>query len=86
MSEVDLEDQEALPESCQFIDEDKKREPDPALRLMLVESLLLLCTGLYGRQCLRARGAYVVVRAAHLKETDDKVSLCVEERRQSDNR
>ncbi|PWN53032.1 hypothetical protein IE53DRAFT_404844 [Violaceomyces palustris] len=77
MAEVDFEDQEALPEACQMLDEDKKREKDPALRLMLVESLLLLCTGLYGRQCLRARGTYVVVRAAHLVESDDKIAEAV---------
>ena len=73
-----MEDQESLPESIQFIDEGKKREKDPALRLMLVDCLLLLCTGLYGRECLRYRGAYIVVREAHLREDDEKVSrmLC----------
>ncbi len=50
---------------------------DPALRLMLVESLLLLCTNLYGRQCLRSRGAYVVVRSAHLVENDEKITEAV---------
>ncbi|KAN0061509.1 Protein hgh1 [Thecaphora frezii] len=77
MAEVDFEDQEALPEACQMLPEDKKREKDPALRLMLVESLLLLCTTLYGRQCLRARGAYVVVRSAHLVEKDEKITEAV---------
>lgn len=74
LSEIDLEDQESLPEECQFIDEEKKRERDPALRLMLVECLLLLATGVYGRQCLRSRGAYIVVREAHSRENDEKVS------------
>ncbi|PWZ00823.1 hypothetical protein BCV70DRAFT_200089 [Testicularia cyperi] len=77
LAEVDFEDQEELPEECQMLPEDKKREKDPALRLMLVESLLLLCTNLYGRQCLRARGAYVVVRSAHLVESDEKISEAV---------
>lgn len=77
LSEVDLEDQEELPEECQMLPEDKKREKDPALRLMLVESLLLLCTNIYGRQCLRARGAYVVVRSAHLVEADEKIAEAV---------
>lgn len=73
LSEVDIEDQEALPEACQLIDEDKPREKDAALRLMLVECLLLLCTSLYGRQSLRARGVYVVVREAHLAEHNEEV-------------
>ncbi|EPQ31473.1 uncharacterized protein PFL1_00808 [Pseudozyma flocculosa PF-1] len=77
MAEVDFEDQETLPEECQMLPEDKKRERDPALRLMLVESLLLLCTNLYGRQCLRARGAYVVLRSAHLVEKDEKITEAV---------
>ncbi|SPO24630.1 uncharacterized protein UTRI_01594_B [Ustilago trichophora] len=77
LAEVDLEDQEELPEECQMLPEDKKRERDPALRLMLVESLLLLCTNIYGRQCLRARGAYVVVRSAHLVEPDEKIAEAV---------
>lgn len=77
LAQVDLEDQESLPEECQMLDEAKKRESDPALRMMLVECLLLLCTNLYGRQCLRARGAYVVVREAHLKENDEKIAEAV---------
>lgn len=77
LAKLDMEDQEALPDECQLIDEDKRRESDPALRLMLVDSLLLLCTTLYGRQCLRARGAYIVVREAHLEENDEKVAEAV---------
>lgn len=77
LSKLDMEDQESLPEECQLLDESKKRERDSALRLMLVESLLLLCTGLYGRQCLRERGAYIVVREAHLQENDEKIAEAV---------
>lgn len=77
LSKLDMEDQEMLPEECQLLDESKKRERDPALRLMMVESLLLLCTGLYGRQCLRERGAYIVVREAHLQEGNDKITEAV---------
>ena len=42
---------------------------------MLIECLLLLCTSLYGRQSLRARGVYVVVREAHLAENNDEVRV-----------
>ncbi|KDN46118.1 hypothetical protein K437DRAFT_256298 [Tilletiaria anomala UBC 951] len=77
LSELDFEDQELLPESCQLLDAGKQREADAALRLMLVECLLLLCTGLYGRVCLRERGAYIVVREAHLRESDEKITEAV---------
>ncbi|PWN38743.1 hypothetical protein IE81DRAFT_327190 [Ceraceosorus guamensis] len=77
LSSVDLEDQEALPEACQMLPEEHAREKDAALRAMLIECLLLLCTTLYGRQCLRQRGVYVVVRAAHLKETEEKIAESV---------
>jgi predicted nucleic acid-binding Zn ribbon protein len=77
LSKLDMEDQEMLPEECQLLDEGKRRERDPALRLMLIDSLLLLCTGLYGRQCLRERGAYIVVREAHLQEGDEKITEAV---------
>lgn len=71
--EFDLEDQEKMPSALQFLPATKKREPDPALRLMLVETLLLLCTKRWGRDFLRAHGVYEVIRAAHLAETDDNV-------------
>ncbi|KAK0527643.1 Protein hgh1 [Tilletia horrida] len=74
LEKVDVDEQESLPTECQLIDPDKEREKDPALRLMLIECLLLLCTSLYGRQVLRCRGAYVVVREAHVREQDEKIS------------
>ena len=73
LSKVDLEDQEALPTVCQLVPEDKPREPDSALRMMLIECLLLLCTSYYGRESLRHRGAYIVVREAHLAEHREEV-------------
>ena len=77
LSKVDMEDQEALPDACQLIDENKPRERDPSLRLMLVECLLLLCTSLYGRQSLRLRGVYVVEREAHLAEDREEIAEAV---------
>ena len=73
LSKVDLEDQEDLPTVCQLVPEDKPREPDTALRMMLIECLLLLCTSLYGRESLRRRGVYIVVREAHLAEHNEEV-------------
>ncbi|KAL4402172.1 Protein Hgh1 [Malassezia pachydermatis] len=77
LAKVDLEDQESLPEACQLVDEDKPREKDSALRLMLIESLLLLCTSHYGRECLRKRGAYIVVREAHLAEPKEQITEAI---------
>ncbi|WFD44039.1 Protein hgh1 [Malassezia psittaci] len=77
LSKVDLEDQEDLPTVCQLVPEDKPREPDAALRLMLIECLLLLCTSLYGRECLRHRGVYIVVREAHLAENNEAITEAI---------
>ncbi|KAI0695330.1 hypothetical protein C8T65DRAFT_46549 [Cerioporus squamosus] len=76
--EFDLEDQEKLPSALQFLPPTKKREPDPAIRLTHVETLLLLCTTHWGREYLRSHGVYEVVRALHENETVDKISEHVE--------
>ncbi|TFK88418.1 DUF383-domain-containing protein [Polyporus arcularius HHB13444] len=76
--EFDLEDQEKLPSSLQFLPPTKKREPDPVIRLTHVETLLLLCTTYWGREYLRSHGVYEVVRALHENETVDKISEHVE--------
>ncbi|EIN09451.1 cytoplasmic protein [Punctularia strigosozonata HHB-11173 SS5] len=76
--ELDLDEQELLPEALQFLPESKKREPDPAIRLIHVETLLLLCTTRYGRDKLRSTGTYQIVRLLHENETVDKVSEHVE--------
>ncbi|KAF8552878.1 DUF383-domain-containing protein [Imleria badia] len=76
--ELDLEDQEKLPSALQFLPPTKNREPDSALRLAHVETLLLLCTTRWGRDFLRANGVYEIIRATHLEETVDKVSEHIE--------
>jgi hypothetical protein len=78
-----------LPATLQFLGTDKKREQDTVLRMMCVEILLLLSTSGYlhilytglcwheaytGRQSMRDRGTYYVVREAHKVETDQQVS------------
>lgn len=77
LSALDDEEQDSLPQELQFLDEGKKVERDPALRAMLVESLLLLGTTLYGRRCMRERGVYVVVRELHKNETDERIGESV---------
>ncbi|KAG6819178.1 hypothetical protein H0H93_014598 [Arthromyces matolae] len=76
--EFDLEDQEKLPEALQFLPPTKTREVDPALRLMHIETLLLLCHTRWGRDYIREHGVYEIVRAAHLVETVDKISEHIE--------
>ncbi|KAF8056064.1 hypothetical protein FPV67DRAFT_1533379 [Lyophyllum atratum] len=76
--EFDLEDQEKLPEALQFLPPTKTREPDATLRLMHVETLLLLCHTRWGRDYLREHGVYEIVRAAHENESVDKISEHIE--------
>ena len=76
--EFDLDAQEQLPDALQFLPQTKQREPDAVLRLSHIETLLLLCTTLWGRDYLRTHGVYEVVRALHEQETNDAVSEHVE--------
>ncbi|KAI9508162.1 DUF383-domain-containing protein [Russula earlei] len=76
--EFDLDAQEQLPEALQFLPPAKQREPDAALRLIHVETLLLLCTTRWGRDHLRSHGVYEVMRELHEQETNDAVSDHVE--------
>ncbi|KAJ7708974.1 hypothetical protein B0H17DRAFT_1031405 [Mycena rosella] len=52
--------------------------PDAAIRLMHVETLLLLCHTRWGRDHLREHGVYEIVRAAHENESVDKISEHIE--------
>lgn len=71
--DFDFDVQEKLPEALQFLPPDKIREPDEAIRLILVEVLLLLCHTRWGRDHLRGTGVYEIVRAAHEAESVEKV-------------
>ena len=68
-----VQDQEKLPSALQFLPQTKKREQDPALRQIHIETLLLLCATRLGRDFLRANGVYEIIRVAHLEETVDEV-------------
>ncbi|KAJ7780177.1 hypothetical protein DFH07DRAFT_465940 [Mycena maculata] len=76
--EFDLEDQDKLPDALQFLPPTKVREPDAAIRLIHVETLLLLCHTRWGRDYLREHGVYEIVRAAHENESVDKISEHIE--------
>ncbi|KAF9785259.1 DUF383-domain-containing protein [Thelephora terrestris] len=54
-------DLEKLPASLQLLPPGKKREQDESLRLTHIETLLLLSTTRWGRDCLRNNGVYEVL-------------------------
>lgn len=63
-----------LPETLQLLPSTKQREPDAAIRLILVETLGLLATTRACREAMRLRGVYEVIKVAHLAETTPKVA------------
>lgn len=74
----DDEENEKFPMELQFLGEDKKREEDPDLRIMLLESLLQLCAKQKYREILRNKGVYEILREYHkweAKEGMDKNAL-----------
>ncbi|RUP45320.1 hypothetical protein BC936DRAFT_148317 [Jimgerdemannia flammicorona] len=73
LTSFQFKDMEAFPEEIQLLPDDKKREPDPLLRAMLCESLLLLTTTREGRDDLRAKKVYAVIQRMHLSEEDERV-------------
>ena len=71
--EFDIDILDELPIELQLLPPSKIREPDPAIRLILVETLVLLGTTRACREAMRVRGVYEVIKVAHLAETVDKV-------------
>ncbi|KAJ8655716.1 hypothetical protein O0I10_008601 [Lichtheimia ornata] len=71
--EYDMEEFEQFPEEIQLLDDDKKRESDSVLRLLLCESLLLLTHTRFGREYLRQKQVYRVIQRLHAQEKDDKI-------------
>jgi len=72
--EYDMDEFEKFPEEIQLLGDDKTREADPLLRLMLCESILLLTTTRNARDYLREKQVYRVIQRLHASENDDKVS------------
>lgn len=70
----DSDDEEHMPLEIQMLGSDKQSEPDSALRLILIESLILLCTNSEIREYLREKRVYRVVQVLHMSETEDEVS------------
>jgi len=64
--EFDEVDMNGMPEEIQFLPPTKNRETDPAVLRIFLEALLLLTTERYGRDSLRDRQVYPVLRQLHL--------------------
>ncbi|KAI8330413.1 hypothetical protein BC941DRAFT_440434 [Chlamydoabsidia padenii] len=77
--EYDMDEFEQFPDEIQLLGDDKKRESDPILRTILVESLFLLTHTRYGREYLRQKQVYRVIQRLHIQEPDDDIKdKCVD--------
>ncbi|KAJ1946588.1 Protein hgh1, partial [Linderina macrospora] len=73
--EIEMDDMEKFPDELQLLGDDKQRESDPKLRATLLEAINLLCTTYFGRQTLRDKNAYAILREMHKVEKDD---MCID--------
>uniref|UniRef100_A0A1B0CZT4 Uncharacterized protein n=1 Tax=Phlebotomus papatasi TaxID=29031 RepID=A0A1B0CZT4_PHLPP len=71
--EFEEEDNEKFPIELQYLSPDKEREDDPDIRKMLLECLLQLCATRSGREYLRLRGTYEILREYHKWEVKQGV-------------
>ncbi|XP_051527622.1 protein HGH1 homolog [Myxocyprinus asiaticus] len=75
--ELSEEENEGLPVDLQYLPEDKKREEDPDIRKMLLETLLLLTATKVGRQIMKNKNVYPIMREFHKWEQDPQaISAC----------
>ncbi|CAI5759320.1 unnamed protein product [Candida verbasci] len=75
--EIDEDEMFELPEELQLLPSDKKREPLNGIICIHLESLLLLCTTKDGRQYLRDKSVYSIIKQLHSVNEDPKVvDLC----------
>ncbi|XP_068578405.1 protein HGH1 homolog [Cebidichthys violaceus] len=76
--ELTEEENEGLPVDLQYLPEDKKREDDPDIRKMLLETLLLLTATRAGRDTLKDKSVYPIMREFHRWEKDVHVTAACE--------
>ncbi|KAK5638022.1 hypothetical protein RI129_012317 [Pyrocoelia pectoralis] len=77
-TEFSDEEYENLPLELQYLPNDKKRESDPDLRCMLLESITQLCTLRVNREYVRNHNTYLILRELHKWEKDRKALLACE--------
>ncbi|XP_060628784.2 protein HGH1 homolog [Anolis sagrei] len=64
------DEMEKLPLDLQYLPPEKEREPDPDIRKMLLEAIMLLTATKPGRHLVREKGTYLVLRELHRWEAD----------------
>ena len=76
--DMDPEEVDKLPVDLQYLDDDKEIEKDPDLRKMLLEAIHQLCATRTGREIIRLRNAYPILKELHKTENDINVKLACE--------
>ncbi|KAK5871978.1 hypothetical protein PBY51_012715 [Eleginops maclovinus] len=76
--ELTEKENEGLPVDLQYLPEDKKREEDPDIRKMLLETLLLLTATKAGRDIFEKKSVYPIMREFHQWEKDVHVLAACE--------
>nr|XP_021402482.1 protein HGH1 homolog [Lonchura striata domestica] len=71
--ELPEEEMEQLPVDLQYLPPEHRPEEEPEIRKMLLETLMLLAATKAGREQLRRRGSYLVLRELHGRERDPAV-------------
>ncbi|EDV29347.1 uncharacterized protein TRIADDRAFT_19950 [Trichoplax adhaerens] len=75
--ELKQEETDRLPLDLQYLGEDKVREPEADLRIMLIESLMQLCATKPCRMYIREKMAYAILRELHQwDKNEDVLSTC----------
>jgi len=68
IANLDDDEMDKLPVDLQYLDEDIEMEADSDIRLMLVETLMLLCNRKQDRTFVRDSSTYIVLRELHKVE------------------
>jgi uncharacterized protein (DUF849 family) len=69
---------EGMPDELQLLEPEKLREVDPQLRMMLIEILIALSSSRAGRDYMRQKQVYHVVKKLHLQERNEDVQDLIE--------
>ena len=77
-TDMDPEEVDKLPLDLQYLDDEKKIEEDPDLRKMLLEAILQLCATKAGREIIRLKNAYPILKELHKVEEYANVKLACE--------
>lgn len=76
--ELDDDDMDGMPDELQYMDPNKTREEDADIRKMLLETLSQLSSTRAGRQMMREKKVYPVLREYHKWEPEDDVKEACE--------